>query len=222
VQFVELVPLQELSWRALIEGIDAALASAPAYLSDTWVDQVKSGLIPGPPAQGLQQIYVAGLAAFDSYSESLFKVPFADASTDERTVMLEMAGNAALSEVPAPDLSPSAAAKTLFPYVLAHTFEGCYGLPEYRGLDSNPLWAEIGWDGDTQPLGNSVYDQNLFGPGTGPNEGFGEEGVFVPRGGYREYRPVSFLATSGPELSEADIAPVIEAWQRAGLFGGVK
>jgi Gluconate 2-dehydrogenase subunit 3 len=221
VHYVHLDAIQELAWRILIEGLEKALSTAPAWLSEKWLAQVKSTVIPAPPAEGLQQIYVAGLAAFDSYSQTLFKVPFAGATPQEQTLMLEMAGNVVLSPVPLPPpIGAPAAAKTLFPYVVSHTFEGSYGLPEYRGADTNPLWAEIGWDGDTQPLGSSVYDENLFGPGEGPNAGFGEVGVFVPRGGYKEHRPVSFLGSGGRELSEKDIEQVIEGWTRLGVFGG--
>jgi hypothetical protein len=223
VHYVGLDPLQELGWRVLIEGIDAALAAAPSWLSATWTSEVKSGLITAPPAQGLQQIYAAGLAAFDSYSQSLFNVPFAQATPEEQLLMVEMAGNVAVSQIPVPaPIGAPSDAKTLFPYIVTHTFEGCYGLPEYRGLDHNPLWAEIGWDGDTQPLGNSVYDEALHGPGEGPNAGFGESGVFVPRGGYKEHRPVSFLGAGGRQLSEEDIAPVIAVWKSLGVLGATK
>ena len=109
--------------------------------------------------------------------------------------MLAVAGNVAVDEIgpslPAIPGAPPAAAETLFPVLLNHTFQACYGLPEYRWTHTNPLWQEIGYDGDTQPLGNSIYDPSLAGPGEGPNEGFGEAGVYLPSGGYREYRPVS-------------------------------
>lgn len=217
--FVDIDELQQLAWRMLIEGQDAALAAAPAWLSKTWMTQVKAGTISGPNPAGFQQIYRKGLQAFDAYSSGLFKVPFARASGTEQDLMLEAAGNVVLSNLPLPaPVGPSADAKTLFPVVVNHTFEGSYGLPEYRGRDTNPLWAEINWDGDTQPLGNSIYDENLYGPGQGPNEGFGEEGVFVPRGDYREHRPVSFIGPQrGTELTEADIAPLVEAWKRLGI-----
>jgi hypothetical protein len=112
--------------------------------------------------------------------------------------MLALAGNIVLDNLglPLPPVLvvPPPAAQALFPTVLSHTFEACYGLPEYRWLRDNPLWKGIGYDGDTQPLGNSVYDAQLpgAGPGEGPNEGFGEPGVYVPTGGYREYRPMSY------------------------------
>jgi hypothetical protein len=134
--------------------------------------------------------------------------------------MIEAAGNVVASQFPLP--SPPAApddAKSLFPHVVINTFQGTYGLPEYRwlnGPDSTRIWAEIGWDGDTQPLGNSIYDENLYGPGQGPNAGFGEAGVFEPRGAYKEYRPVSYLDGTGTELTETDIAPLIQGLKAKG------
>jgi hypothetical protein len=222
--YVDIDALQELAWRMLIEGQTKALAQAPSWLSKEWIAQVEAGTIPGPAAAGLQQIYSAGLAGFDSYSQALFKVPFAQANPEEQDVMLEAAGNVIVSQVPLPaPIGAPADAKTLFPYVVSHTYAGSYGLPEYRGRDSNPIWAEIRWDGDTQPLGNSIYDENLFGPGEGPNAGFGEEGVFVPRGGYREHRPVSYVGPDrGVELSESDIAPLVQSWQRLGVIRSVQ
>lgn len=218
--FVAIDALQELAWRMLIEGQHAALAKAPAWLSRKWVAQVKAGIIAGPNPIGLQKIYQSGLKAFDEYSAELFKVPFAQATAQEQDLMLEAAGNVVLGNFPVPPpVGAPDDAKTLFPYVVNHTFEGCYGLPEYRGRDTNPLWAEINWDGDTQPLGNSIYDESLHRPGEGPNAGFGEEGVFVPRGGYREHRPVSYIGPQpGTELTEADVAPLVEAWQRMGIL----
>jgi hypothetical protein len=218
--FLPLSSLQELSWRSVLEGPKSALAKAPSGVSKTWAAQVAQGIIPAPPEGGFQQIYRKGLAAFDAYSKSLFGVPFAQASSTDQDVMIEAAGNVVASQLPLP--SPPAApadAKSLFPHVVINTFQGTYGLPEYRwlsGPDSTRIWAEIGWDGDTQPLGNSIYDENLYSAGQGPNAGFGEAGVYEPRGGYKEYRPVSYLDGTGSELTEKDIAPVIEALKAKG------
>ena len=94
-----------------------------------------------------------------------------------------------------PQVAPPAAAQALYPVLVTHTFQACYGLPEYRQLDTNPLWDLIGFDGDTQPLGNSVYGSAL----KGDNEGFGcyptvDDVVYPITGGYHEYRPVSFVS----------------------------
>lgn len=219
--FIALSPLQVLSWRSSLLGPSAARAGAPSYVSPTWAAQVDDGTIPAPPADGLQGVYRQGLAAFNSYSMSIFGVPFADASAEEQDAMIEAAGNIVVSAFPLPSPPGApAAAKTLFPYVVINTFEGCYGLPEYRwmsGEASTFMWQEIGWDGDTQPLGNSIYDENLYGPGQGPNAGFGDPELFQPRGGYHEYRPVSYLGNEGSVLSEADVAPLTQALSAQGF-----
>lgn len=230
--FLGLTPAQTLSWRYQLYG-KAALANPPAWAA-AWAKQVGS-LIPSPtPAEGLRQAYTAGLEAFDSYSQSLFGTPYASASTAEQDLMLAAAGNVVLNALaqnsPAPPPSPPApppAASTLFPIITLHTFQATYGLPEYswRNQDNDPTiirlegtaeWRAIGYDGDTEPLGNSVFDSEMYGPGQGPNDGFGaapgsaeaEAGVFVPFGGYREFRPVSTLSEGGIPLGVAERAVI--------------
>ena len=126
----------------------------------------------------------------------------------------EAAGNVVASNfpIPTPPGAPDAA-KALFPLIVVHTFQATYGLPEYRGQHTDAgVWRSVGWDGDTQPLGNSIYDERLFGPGKGPNAGFGDTRVYQPRGGYRERRPVSTLgAGDGVALSKKDVAPLVKA-----------
>ncbi|HMC39674.1 MAG TPA: gluconate 2-dehydrogenase subunit 3 family protein [Acidimicrobiales bacterium] len=236
--FLPLTAAQLLSWRSQVEG-DPALDTLPAGASATWAGQVKSGLIPSPaPAIGLQKTYDAGLAAFDGWSKCTFGVPFALASPQEQDLLLALAGNVVLgavtSNVPLPSPpAPPPAATALFPIVTLHTFQATYGIPEYawRNQDDDPTvirlegtaqWRAIGFDGDTQPLGNSLFDPDLYGPGAGPNSGFGAapgsaeaaDGVFVPFGGYREYRPVSTLDGSGVVLTESDLAPIKEAMSK--------
>jgi hypothetical protein len=197
--FLPLSRTQVLAWRAQLYGTAelVALAGSDPTLK-AWAAQVQSGLIPGVPAAGLRELYASGLDALDQYSRDLFFRPFVDATPLEQDVMLAVVGNIALDSLglPLPPVLavPPAAAEALFPTLLAHTFAACYGDPEYRWQHANPLWASIGYDGDTEPLGNSIYDANLpgAGAGEGPNAGFGEPGVYVPAGGYREYRPVSY------------------------------
>lgn len=232
--FLTMTPAQELSWRYQLYGV-TALETAPAGAAK-WAAQVKSGLIPSPtPSGGLRQLYDEGLDAFDTWSRSLFGVPYPAASTTEQDLMLELAGNVIIdafagnlpSGAPAP--VPPAAVTALFPVITLHTFQATYGIPEYawrNGADDPTVirgegtaqWRAIGYDGDTEPLGNSLFDPKLYGPGEGPNDGFGAEpgsadaeaGVFVPFGGYHEYRPVSTLAPGGALLSDAEAANIRE------------
>jgi hypothetical protein len=215
--FLPLTRIQVLSWQAQLYGSNqlVSIVGDDPQLKG-WAAQVQSGLIPGVLPDGQRQLFVDGLAALDSFSEGLFLVPFAEAAPLEQDVMLALAGNIALDTLglPLPGIPvvPPQAAEALFPTLLSFTFEGCYGLPEYRWLHSNPLWPMIGYDGDSQPLGNSIYDVNSpgAGPGEGPNAGFGEPGVYVPAGDYQEYRPVSYLGPQPPlQLDDAEAEQVL-------------
>lgn len=199
--FLSLSRIQRLAWKATLYGPEV-LASEPGNPNGKWAAQVKAGTIPGPPPGGQRQLYNDGLDAFDQWSQSSFGTHYASASPVEQDILLDAAGNHVLSGLSAAPLpsppAPPPAAEALFATLLSHTFQACYGLPEYRWEHANPLWSVIGYDGDTQPLGNSIYDANLSGAGVdqGPNAGFGMPGVYQPVGGYREYRPVSYLDPS--------------------------
>ena len=228
--FLGLSPAQTLSWRYQLYG-QTVVQTAPAWAA-AWAKQV-GNLIPSPvPTGGLRQAYAAGLDAFDSWSQSTFGTPFAQASPQEQDLMLALAGNVILdaitSNLPVPLPTPPApppAAQTLFPIITLHTFQATYGIPEYSWrsqdddstvirLQGTAQWRALGYDGDTQPLGNSLFDPEMYGPGEGPNEGFGEEGVYVPSGGYREFRPVSTLVPGGTPLTAADMATIEKATSR--------
>jgi|SRR5579875_1675844 len=224
--FLGLTPTQEVSWRLQLYGPDY-LKTLPPWVSKKWASQIAS-LIPVAYPQGLRQLYDDGLDAFDSWSKSTFGTTFAGASPEEQDAMLAVAGNVVLSNVwtnvplPTPP-APPAAASELVPAITLHTFQATYGLPEYAWLNQvddpayverlggTAQWRAIAYDGDTEPLGNSLFDPNMYGPGEGPNEGFGMEGVYVPFGGYREFRPVSTLGDSGTVLSAADAEIVKQA-----------
>ena len=192
---MQLLPLsgaQALIWKVRLYGA-SALEGAP---NSTWANQVVNGTIPGFVPGGLRTLYSAGLDAFDSWSKQLTMQPFASASADEQDLMLAVAGNVVVDAIgpnlPSLPVARPPAAEQLFPTLLRDTFAACYGLPEYRGLHSNPLWQLIGYDGDTQPLGNSIYGEDL----PGDNDGFGVDAngqrIYLIQGGYKEHRPVSY------------------------------
>jgi len=196
MQCLSLTAAQAIVWQAQLYGL-SALPPTTDKVMGTWSAQVQAGLIPGVDSRGLRRIYSDGLDALDGYSQTVTRGHFAQASPQEQDAMLAACGNVVLAAIlPQLPLSqtplpvPPPAAQALFPFLVTHTFQGSYGLPEYRQLDSNPLWTMIGYDGDTQPLGNSIYGSDL----TGDNEGFGEDGVYTPVGGYNEHRPVSYIS----------------------------
>jgi hypothetical protein len=220
--FIPLTNRQELAWKAQLYGagvLHQAAGRDPVIAK--WASQVASGLIPGISGGGLRGLYAEGLDAFDAWSESLFHSPFSRASSVEQDVMLAAAGDVVIDNLPVTSpvagVTPPAAAQALYPLIVAHTFQACYGLPEYRWRHSNPMWAAIGYDGDTQPLGNCIYDANLpgAGPNEGPNEGFGASGVYLPSGGYREYRPVAEPSPGSGVVDPVSAAEISRLLDRA-------
>lgn len=227
--FLALDSAQSVYWYVQLYG-SASVAERFVWADKTWASQL-AGLIPVEYPQGLRQLYAAGLDAFDEYSKSSFGVPFSQASPEEQDLMLAVAGNLVLDSIsgnlpvalPSPPAAPPAAS-ALVPAISLHTFQATYGLPEYAWLNQNDdpgyveklggtaQWRSIRYDGDTEPLGNTIFVADQWAPGEGPNAGFGAppgspeaaEGVFVPFGGYVEFRPVSTLGDTGPVLSEAD------------------
>lgn len=188
-RFLGLTRLQALSWRTTLYGMSALEGE---QVSRRWLSQV-GNLIPAQNVMPLRKMYLEGLDALDEYSERHLGARFsALRSGDQDGVLAAAAGTN--GSLPAPPKAVTA----LFPQLVVHTFQACYSLPEYGGNHDRVMWRLIGWDGDTQPLGNSIYDETLAGPGEGPNEGFGDPAVYQPRGGYREYR-----AVSGPDTRSA-------------------
>ncbi|HUC35560.1 MAG TPA: gluconate 2-dehydrogenase subunit 3 family protein [Acidimicrobiales bacterium] len=233
VQFLGLTQNQAIAWYlrlyGSLAGYEPPLPSWVAAPANKWRSQVGSGEIPG--AANLRKLYTAGLAAFDAWSEQNFSKPFAQASPEEQQAMLFLVWNPFLGAAssnglpglpaPLPNPVPPPAAASLFGVMVLHTIQGTYCLAEYKGgsdkTDPHALWESIGFDGDTQPLGNSIYDENLVDPDQS-NTGFGAPGVYQPKGGYRPYRDISTpdAGAAATEASVADFAQLLEALERAG------
>jgi hypothetical protein len=245
IQFLDLTPPQLVSWYLRIYGSmppsDSAWSPHP-----TWAGQVGSGLIPG--AQPLRAMYQAGLSAFDDWSQQNFATPFASATTQEQDALVAIASNPVLGAAssgglpglpaPLPNPVPPPAAAGLFDTVVLHAIQGTYGLPEYRGQSdgavygtlqntglypkAGTVWADIGWDGDTQPLGSSVYQYDLLGR---LNSGYSQPtytdtaGKPQPQGGYVEVRPVS---TPGSELDVVTSAQMAQLFQQMVAAGVIQ
>ncbi|MHB8464120.1 MAG: gluconate 2-dehydrogenase subunit 3 family protein [Acidimicrobiales bacterium] len=194
---VPLTPSRELAWRYRLYGREA-LKRTRAH--PQWMAQLGT-LNPTPPP--LRQLYLDGLDAFESFARQLFDRSFHACTAAEQDLMLQACGDPAISASPRSIPEPPAPARTLFPYIVTHTLQGCFALPEYGGNRDAAMWRWLGWEGDTQPLGNSVYQPGAAAPGQGPNRGFGDPSVYEPQGSVREYRPVSEPegttgATTGP------------------------
>jgi hypothetical protein len=236
IQFLGLTPTQALSWYLRIYG--SAPPGIPSWVSSAWLNQVTgaSPLIPG--ARNLRSLYQEGLSAFDDWSKQNYGTGFAESSKVQQDVLLLLASNpvlAAASEnglpaLPPPLLNPlpPPAAASLFGVIVLHTIQGTYCLPEYNGRSDEALggqvtWASIGWEGDTQPLGNSIYDESLTENHPAEpenrytNDGFGEAGIYQPTGAYREFRPVSHpdFDADGTKAVLTELRELIRALERA-------
>ena len=247
VHFLGLSANQALAWYLRLYGtLDGGpdQPPLPAWVSaatgtSTWRSQVASGLIPG--AQNLRQAYVDGLKAFDDWAEQNFHTSFASCQPAEQDALLLLASNPLLDAAstnglpglpaPLPNPVPPPAAAALCGISVRHTIQGSYCLPEDagglsdKGLGGQVTWASIGFDGDTQPLGNSVYDESLtenspVEPGNRwTNDGFGGGGSgYTPSGAYREHRAVSYpepdAASTLASLDE--LGDLVAALRRAG------
>ena len=257
VHFLGLSPTQAVAWYARIYGDPTKSPKwSSAFMSSGWAKQVNAsgGATGSPPqipgAQNLRLLYQQGLVAFDDWSRQNFMTGFATALPVEQQALVLLATNPVLGAAsanglpglpaPLPNPVPPPAAAALAPVIVLHTFQGSYCLPEYAGQsdkadNGQATWASIGFDGDTMPLGNSIYDANISEniPSEPENDysntGFGfppsspsqknPKGAFTPTGAYVEYRPVS-----GPD-SDIDqtqtgitsvLEELIEALERLG------
>lgn len=92
------------------------------------------------PVTGWRDQYRTGIAALQSKSRELFAADFAALSADQQDQVLATAG-------PFRDL------------VTSHTLEGMFSAPEYGGNGNGIGWQLIRYDGDSQPLGYSIFDE---------------------------------------------------------------
>src|SRR5437660_6838236 len=163
---------------------------------------------------------------------SLFGTGFAQATPQQQDLMLEAAGNPVLGgifgNIPRLPAAPPPDAINLYAPISVHTFQACFGLPEYGTHGGPPMWQWIIYEGDTQPLGNSIYDENLTDPEIaaisaqtgaqqGQNAGFGDPAVYQPTGGYREHRQVSTDNGATPDLAATQTQHYASVARRAGV-----
>jgi hypothetical protein len=94
------------------------------------------------PTIGWQERYRDGLAALDGKSQELFAVEFAAASAEQQDEVLTQADQDFVS------------------LLVEHVIEGMYAAPEYGGNRDLLGWQSIGFEGDTQPLGYSIFDES--------------------------------------------------------------
>jgi hypothetical protein len=167
--FATLTRLQDLHWRAEIFG-SAAVPEVAALDAQF-----------GGPLVGLRTIYRNGLAVIDQTAQTLRGMQFIALGTADQDAVLA-AVDAAAPRDPRRGL-------TFVDILIQHTLEGCFAPPEYGGNQHAAGWAMIGIEGDSQPLGYSIfsnatqsYVERPDHPMTTPNpDEVGPGGTVVPR-----------------------------------------
>jgi Gluconate 2-dehydrogenase subunit 3 len=148
-QFLPLSRLQVLSWKVRILGASAVAEVAANPLATSSAEV------------DLRNRYRSGLAALEQMSQSTYGSGFAGLTPAQQSGLLRT--------------SPDQTFVTLLTY---HTVEGMLSAPEYGGNRNGLGWQLIGFDGDSQPLGYTIYDESIGGyrerpdkPDSTPNPG---------------------------------------------------
>src|SRR5262245_15663610 len=132
--------VQELYWRAEILG--SAAAGLPAHLDAQH----------GGPRVGLRDVYRSALAKVDEVAQAALGRPFVELGpTEQDQIFVAIDSHAVFP----PD--PSRGGSSFVDLLIRHTLEGCFAPPEYGGNANTDGWRMIGIEGDTQPLGYSLF-----------------------------------------------------------------
>ena len=133
--------LQRLHWNAEILGGSAA--GLPPHL----VEQ------RGGRLRGLREIYREGLRILDDEAVARTGLRFAELVAAERSDLL-----LALDRSGAFPLEP-VHGRSFLDLAIRHVLEGCFAPPEYGGNRDGRGWALLGIEGDSQPLGHSIFSR---------------------------------------------------------------
>ena len=103
---------------------------------------VGGGVSGLPGTEGWRDVYSSGLAGVEAGASSIFDRTFVELTADEQDRVLAEADD------------------TFVRLVVEHTVEGMYAAPEYGGNRRLVAWRAIGYAGDSQPLGYSIFDES--------------------------------------------------------------
>lgn len=131
-QFIPLTRLQLMSWRVRLLG-SAAVPGAD------FNDAVLA------PVIGIRDQYRAGIAAIQSKSTQMFGADFVALTPDQQDAVLKATELSKFRDL-----------------ITAHTLEGMFCAPEYGGNTNRVGWDLIEYDGDSQPLGYSIFDETTM------------------------------------------------------------
>jgi len=142
-KFIPPTRLQELFWRGELFGTAGIpeLAALDAQL--------------GGAKTGLRSVYQSGLAKVDDVARTTKGAAFASLSTTDQDAVLAMLDAGAFAK------DPRRGDATFVDLVIRHTLEGAFSPPEYGGNAGLQGWTLCGLEGDSQPLGYSIYSATL-------------------------------------------------------------
>jgi len=119
----------------------------------SWRVQVLgSAAVPGADSSGgmlgsvvgWRAQYRAGIAAIEAMSTEMFSAAFAALTPSQQDAVLK------------------ATDQTFVGLITGHILEGMFCAPEYGGNINRVGWELIGYDGDSQPLGYSIFDETTM------------------------------------------------------------
>ena len=96
------------------------------------------------PVIGLRDQYRSGIAGIQSKSQQTFQTDFVALTPQQQDMVLTK-------------IDPS-----FRDLITGHTLEGMFCAPEYGGNANLVGWKLIGYDGDSQPLGYSIFDEKTM------------------------------------------------------------
>jgi hypothetical protein len=141
-RFAPLTRLERLAWRAELYGSASVPELAP-------LDAQQGG-----PKKGLRDVYRDGLEKVDAVAR--------EKQGDVFRRLPPAQQDAVLTALDAPGVfppDPRRGNRTFVDLLVQHTIEGCFAAPEYGGNRDGRGWVMLGVDGDSQPLGYSLFSR---------------------------------------------------------------
>ena len=132
--FAQFIPLTRLQ---LMSWRVQVLGSAAVPGADFNAGQVA-------PVIGWRDQYRSGLANVQAKSTQMFSADFAALTSSQQDAVLK------------------AADQRFVGLITGHILEGMFCAPEYGGNINRVGWQLIGYDGDSQPLGYSIFDETTM------------------------------------------------------------
>jgi gluconate 2-dehydrogenase gamma chain len=138
-RFVPLTRVRRIAWQAVLNGSRRVRRAR-------FADAVLG------PLPGLRRLYRDGVRELDAVARTMFGMRFVELSGAQQDLVL---GD--LADLETHPREPRTE-KNFYEQLLGHAAQGMYCPPEYLGNRDLAGWRSIAFDGDSQPLGFSIFD----------------------------------------------------------------